>query len=159
HARRELVEAVAVAEENTLKVLDTHQLVAARIDDALAGLADAQIRQQEGALHDKLAQQIKSLPQVAAAWAIDANGHEVVSARVYPVNSELDHSDRDDFRALSNPKLRTFLWALRARSLDQDTYRAYFTVALRREALDGQFRGIVVVSVSGAYLASFYSSL
>src|SRR5271170_6052080 len=33
-----LTEAVAVAEENTTKILDTHILVAARIDDLIAGL-------------------------------------------------------------------------------------------------------------------------
>src|SRR5260370_348823 len=40
-----LGEAVAVAEENTTKVLDTHVLVAARIDDLLASLSDSQIRE------------------------------------------------------------------------------------------------------------------
>ena len=42
-----LAEAVAVAEENTTKILDTHMLVAARIGDLLAGLTDPQIRAQE----------------------------------------------------------------------------------------------------------------
>src|SRR5438105_3463399 len=41
-----LAEAVAVAAENTAKILDTHALVAARIDDLLAGLSDADIRAQ-----------------------------------------------------------------------------------------------------------------
>src|SRR5581483_4987123 len=36
-----LSEAVAVPEENTTKILDTHVLVAARIDDLLSGLSDA----------------------------------------------------------------------------------------------------------------------
>jgi hypothetical protein len=93
-----LTEAVAVAEENTIKVLDTHQLVAARINDLLAGLRDDDIRKQEQSLHEKLAQQISDLPLVAAAWAIDAAGHELVSARVYPVNRGLDQSQREDFR-------------------------------------------------------------
>src|SRR5690349_6486213 len=66
-----LAEAVAVAEENTAKILDTHVLVAARIDDLLAGLTEPQLRAQEQALHERIAQQIKDLPQVAAAWVID----------------------------------------------------------------------------------------
>src|SRR5215831_542626 len=40
-------EAVSVATENTTKVLDTHLLVAARIDDLLSGLDDGQIRASE----------------------------------------------------------------------------------------------------------------
>jgi len=158
-AQAELADAVAVADENTLKVLDTHQLVAARIDDVLAGLTDAEAREQEKSLHERLAQQIKDSPQIAAAWAIDANGRQIVSARVFPVNAELDHSGRDDFQALQNSQLQTFIWALRARSIDQESYRPFFTVARRRQAPDGHFRGIVVVSVAGDYFASFYSSL
>src|ERR1051326_3329279 len=61
-----LAEAVAVAEENTTKILDTHTLVAARIDDLLTGLTDAQLRAQEKTLHERIAKKIEGLPQVAA---------------------------------------------------------------------------------------------
>jgi signal transduction histidine kinase len=159
HAGAALAEAVAVAEENTTKVLDTHVLVAARIDDLLAGLSDAEVGAKEGPLHDQIAQQIKDLPQVAAAWVIDSNGRELVSARVYPVNRDFDHSGRDDFRALQDSSIQTFIWALRARSLDVGDYQPYFTVSRRRQTPDGRFRGISVVAVSGAYFASFYNSL
>lgn len=158
-AQDALREAVAIAEENTLKVLDTHELVAARVDDLLSGLTDGEIRARERSLHERLAQQIKDFPQVAAAWAIDEDGRELVSARVYPVNRELDHSGREDFRALQNPKLRTYVWALRARSLGQKQYQLFFTVARRREGPHGRFRGIAVVAVPGSYFASFYNSL
>src|SRR5579863_9010567 len=87
-----LAEAVAVAEENTTKILDTHILVASRIDDLLTGLTDAQIHAEEKALHERIAQQIEGLPQVAAAWVVDAKGSQLVSARVFPVNRDLDHS-------------------------------------------------------------------
>src|SRR5712691_4053600 len=153
-----LAEAVAVAEENTTKILDTHMLVAARIDDLLTGLTDPQLLAQEKSLHVRIAQQIEGLPQVAAAWVIDANGRELVSARVFPVNSDLDHTGRDDFRALQDARLHTFVWALLARSLHGDM-QPYFTVSQRREAPDGSFRGVIVVAVSGAYVASFYNSL
>ena len=158
-AKVALTEAVAVAEENTIKVLDTHQLVAARINDLLARLSDDDIRKQEQSLHEKLAQQISDQPQVAAAWAIDSTGHELVSARVYPVNRGLDQSQREDFRALRNSQLPIFIWALRARSLERAAYQPYFTVARRRQDLNGEFRGISVAAVSGDYFASFYRSL
>ncbi len=154
-----LAEAAAVAEENTTKVLDTHMLVAARIDDLLAGMSDADIRAREQALHDRIAEQIDNLPQVAAAWVIDADGHELVSARVYPVDHAVDHASRDDFKALQDPRAQTFIWALRARSLEGGQYQPYFTVSRRRQAADGSFTGIVVVAVSGGYFASFYNSL
>ena len=154
-----LAEAVAVAEENTTKILDTHVLVAARIDDLLTGLTDVQVRAREKTLHERIAQQIEGLPQVAAAWVIDANASELVSARVFPVDRDLDHSGRDDFRALQDAGIRSFIWALRARNLGNGDYQPYFTVSQRRQAPDGRFRGVIVVAVSGAYVASFYNSL
>jgi signal transduction histidine kinase len=154
-----LTEAVAVAEENTTKILDTHILIAARIDDLLAGLTDSQIRAEEKTLHERIAQQMEGLPQVAAAWVIDTEGHELVSARVFPVNRDLDQSGREDFRALQDPQLQTFIWALRARSLASGDYQTYFTASMRRQTPDGGFGGIIVVAVSGSYVASFYNSL
>jgi signal transduction histidine kinase len=154
-----LVQSVADAAENTAKVLDTHRLVAARIDDLLAPLSDQQIRDQEQALHQKLSQQIKDLPQISAAWVLDANGRELVSAKVYPVDSNLNHSNRQDFQALKNSRAQTFIWALRARSFENDDIQPYFTVARRRQSADGQFRGITIVAISGTYLASFFNSL
>jgi two-component system NtrC family sensor kinase len=158
-AETSLSEAVAVAEENTTKVLDTHLLVAARIGDLIANLTDSQIVASEQSLHERMAQQIAMLPQIAAAWVIDADGHEVVSARVYPVNRALDQSAREDFRAFRDSNAQTFIWALRARSLDGSGYQAYFTVSQRRTGPDGHFDGAIVVAVSGSYFASFYNSL
>jgi signal transduction histidine kinase len=158
-AQAALAEAVAVAEENTTKILDTHVLVAARIDDLLAGVPDGEVRAQERSLHDRLFRQVRDLPQVAAAWVIDTDGRALVSARVFPVNREIDHAGRDDFRALQDAGSHTFIWALRARSLERGDYQPYFTVSQRRQASDGSFRGIVVVAVAGDYFASFYNSL
>jgi two-component system NtrC family sensor kinase len=152
-------EAVSVATENTTKVLDTHLLIAARIDDLLSGLDDDQIRASEKALHDRIAQQIGTLPQVAAAWVIDASGHELLSARVFPVNRDLDHAAREDFTALRKSAAPAFIWMLRARSIETGDYQPFFTVSLRRKGPEGQFNGIVVIAVSGAYFASFYNSL
>ena len=152
-------QAVAVATENTTKVLDTHLLVAARINDLLGTMSDDQIQAAEKELHDRIAAQIARSPEVAAAWVIDTQGHELVSARVYPVNRALDHSGREDFAAFRKSDARAYVWMLRARSLDTGDYEPYFTVSLRRTDANGQFNGVVVIAVSGSYFASFYKSL
>jgi two-component system NtrC family sensor kinase len=154
-----LSEAVAVGEENTAKILDTHVLVAERIDDLLENRTDAEISADESALHEQIARQIAGLPQVAAAWVIGADAREQVSARVFPVDREIDQSQREDFRALQDPGTRTYIRALRARRLDGGDYHAFFTVSLRRRSADDHFRGIIVVAVSGTYVGSFYNSL
>ena len=154
-----LSEAAAVAEENTTKILDTHLMAAGRIDDLLQGLSDPEILAREQALHDRMAKQIENVPQIAAAWVIGANGRALVSARVFPVDRELDHSGREDFRTLREPGTQTFIWALRARSLETGEYQPYFTVSRRREGPDGSFAGITVVALSGDYFGSFYQGL
>lgn len=154
-----LFQLVADAAENTVKVLDTYRLVAARIDDVLSPLRDQQIRDQERAFHARLAQQIEDLPEVAAAWALDANGRELVSAKIYPVNSDVTHADREDFKALKNSAAPLYIWALRARSFEKNEFQPYFTISRRREDDKGQFRGITIVAISGSYLASFFNSL
>ena len=159
HATSSASQAVAVATENTTKVLDTHLLVAERINDMLGTMSDEQIRADEQTLHDRISQQIAGSPEVAAAWVIDAQGHELVSARVYPVNRDLDHSSREDFNAFRQTGAQAYVWMLRARSLDTGDYQPYFTVSLRRTAADGQFNGVVVVAVFGSYFGSFYNSL
>lgn len=154
-----LSEAVAVGEENTAKILDTHVLVAERINDLLTGLSDTDIQAQQDALHRRIARQIAELPQVAAAWAVGADGRELVSAKVFPVDSTVDQSRREDFRALQQPGTQTFIQAVRARSLADRSFHSFFTLSRRRNGPAGEFRGIVVVAVSSAYLASFYNSL
>jgi two-component system NtrC family sensor kinase len=154
-----LAEAAKVAEENTTKILDTHLLAAGRIDDLLEGLSDPEILAREKSLHDRMAKQIENVPQIAAAWVIGANGRALVSARVFPVDRELDHSGREDFRTLQEPGMQTFIWALRARSLETGEFQPYFTVSRRREGPDARFAGITVVAVSGDYFGSFYQGL
>src|SRR5215467_3348990 len=99
-AEADLMRRVAIAEEHALKVLDTHQLVAARINDLVGNLTDQAIMIEEQVLHGQLAQEIKSLPQVQTALVIGRNGHPLVSATIYPVNRNLDYSDREYFRVL-----------------------------------------------------------
>ncbi|HEY1795956.1 MAG TPA: ATP-binding protein [Stellaceae bacterium] len=154
-----LSDAVAVGEENTAKILDTHVLVAERINDLLTGLSDADIQAQQDPLHHRIAQEVAELPQVAAAWAIGADGRELVSAKVFPVDNTVDQSHREDFRALQQPGTQTFIQAVRARSLADKGFHSFFTLSRRRNGPNGEFRGIVVVAVSSAYLASFYNSL
>jgi two-component system, NtrC family, sensor kinase len=152
-------DAAAVAAENTAKVLDKYLVVAARIEDLLGTRNTTQIRASEQVFHDWMKRQLAGMREVAAAWVIDETGRELVSARVYPVNPDRDQSGRDDYRALRDTGARTFIWLLRARSLEGGDFEPYFTVSVRRMLPDGRFGGVVVVAVSGRYLASFYNSL
>lgn len=71
----------------------------------------------------------------------------------------MTHTDREDFKALKNSGAQIYIWALRARSFEQNEFQPYFTIARRREDDKGQFRGITIVAISGGYLDSFNSLL
>src|SRR5438270_679363 len=154
HARTDLIETVAIAEENIVKVLDTHALVAARVSDLIGGLSDEAIRAREKELHDSLRLQIADLPQVATAWAVDRTGHLLVGARNFPSGS-LDLSDRDYFRALREPGPEIYISGLQSR-FDN---KPFFAVARRRVGSTGEFEGVVVVAVSPDFFRSFYAKL
>jgi signal transduction histidine kinase len=153
-ARADLAQDTAVAEENLIKVLDTHELVAARVGDLLAGLSDDAIRAREKEFHDRIRQQIAHLPQVETAWAVDRTGHLLVGARNFP-GGGLDLSDRDYFKALRNPGPDVYISGLQSR-FDN---KPFFTVARRRVGPSGEFNGVVVVAVAPDFFRTFYAKL
>jgi signal transduction histidine kinase len=153
-ARADLAQADAVAEENLIKVLDTHELVAARVGDLLAGLSDDEIRAREKEFHDRIRQQIADLPQVETAWAVDRTGHLLVGARNFPAGG-LDLSDRDYFKAVRAPGPDFYISGLQSR-FDN---RPFFTVARRRIGSAGEFNGVVVVAVAPDFFRTFYAKL
>src|SRR5437763_251718 len=148
HARTDLIETVAIAEENVIKVLDTHALVAARVSDLLGGLSDEAIRAREKELHDSLRLQIADLPQVETAWAVDRTGHLLVGARNFPSGS-LDLSDRDYFRALREPGPEIYISGLQSR-FDN---KPFFAVARRRV---GRTRASILGEWAGVILSHLY---
>src|SRR5205814_8411926 len=75
HARTDLIETVAIAEENIVKVLDTHALVAARVSDLLGGLRDEAFRRRGADLHGGRRRPTGCRPDVGPAWAADGSGH------------------------------------------------------------------------------------
>ncbi|MBV9585939.1 MAG: response regulator [Alphaproteobacteria bacterium] len=153
-ARTELAETAAIAEENIIKVLDTHALVAARVADLLAGLSDEEIRAREKELHDRIRLQIADLPQVETAWAVDRTGHLLVGGRNFPARN-LDLSDRDYFKSLREAGPEVYISGLQSR-FDN---KPFFTVARRRVSDAGEFEGVLVVAVSPDFFHSFYSKL
>jgi signal transduction histidine kinase len=153
-AQADLAQDTAVAEENLIKVLDTHELVAARVGDLLAGLSDDEIRAREKEFHDRIRQQISQLPQVETAWAVDRTGHLLVGARNFPAGG-LDLSDRDYFKALRDSGPDVYISGLQSR-FDN---RPFFTVARRRIGHFGEFNGVVVVAVSPDFFRTFYAKL
>src|SRR5437899_1489239 len=84
-AEADLMRRVAIAEEHALKVLETHQLIAARVNDLVGNLSDEAIEIEERVLHEQLKQEISNLPQVQTLLVAGSDGHVLVSATIYPI--------------------------------------------------------------------------
>jgi signal transduction histidine kinase len=156
HAEADLMRRVAIAEEHALKVLDTHQLVAARINDLIGNLSDQAILIEEQVLHGQLAQEIKNLPQVQTALVIGRNGRPLVSATIYPVDRNINLSDRAHFQALREHADPYYVSVIEVGRLDSERH---FFLSRRKESEPGSFDGVITVTVSPQYFQDFYNKL
>ena len=147
---------VAIAEEHALKVLDTHQLIAARVNDSLGNLPDQSIVLDERVLHEQLKEMIQGLPQIQTVLVIGRDGHPLVSATVYPVNHTLNFADREHFQALRGGDTDQYLMVIDVGRLDSSRH---FILSRRKESEPGSFDGVIAVSVSPQYLYAFYAKL
>jgi signal transduction histidine kinase len=155
-AEADLMRRVAIAEEHAIKVLDTHQLVAARINDLVGNLTDQAILIEEQVLHGQIAQEIKNLPQVQTALVIGRNGHPLVSATIYPVDRNLDLSDRAHFQTLRERSDPYYVSVIEVGRLDSERH---FFLSRRKESEPGSFDGVITVTVSPQYFQDFYAKL
>jgi signal transduction histidine kinase len=155
-AAADLMRQVGIAEEHALKVLDTHQLVAARVNDVVGNLSDQAIGIEEQVLHEQLAQEIKNLPQVQTVLVIGRDGHPLVSATVYPVDRSVEMSDRAHFQALREAADPYYISIIETGRLDSERH---FILSRRKESEFGSFDGVITVTVSPQYFQDFYTKL
>jgi two-component system NtrC family sensor kinase len=156
-ADREIERTLDVAHEHALKVFETIDRSLSEINQMIDGIADADIKSREQALHTRLKQLTDSLPQMKSAWVFDAEGHALVNSLVFPA-PDLDFSDRDYFKALVAKDTGMFIGGPLT---PRPPYPGapFFSVSRRRHTGDGSFAGIVQVSVLPEYFENFYARI
>jgi signal transduction histidine kinase/ActR/RegA family two-component response regulator len=155
-ARQGLDRALAVSAEQATRVLDTHILIAARVNDLLGGLDDAAVRTHETQLRDQILAMIRPFPQVTAVVASDSRGQALLATPGYPVGQARTFAGRDYFQVLRDGREPVFIGATLASGLDG---QAAFSVARRKGDDPRQFQGIILVFVSSRYFEAFGRSL
>ncbi len=155
----------ALAEERLVRSLDiqqeeaqnTFELVALTMNaaaEAVAGMTASEIRDNEGRLHLQLEKTADAVAVVQSIWIYGTDGRTLVSSRVHPA-PETSFLDRDFVQAHLNADVGTFYGQVYNSTYDGEPF---FTVS-RRLLHDGQFIGIVEVSVLPSSLLKFYSAL
>lgn len=156
NAEADILRAAESVAEYGKRAFESYSLAAGRLNERLRGLADAEIRENERALHDELRRTGAELTQTELAYVIDREGRALIATNIFPVPREVSLADRDYFQGLLSPDFppayvsRMFIGRFDGQLL--------FSVARRREdtgnppAPDG-FDGVVLVSVRPQTLA------
>ncbi|MGB7688156.1 MAG: ATP-binding protein [Pseudolabrys sp.] len=128
----------------------------ASVDAILGHLSDEQIKANEEALHLQLSKLEKALATVDAIFVTDRNGHALVSSAIFPLSADTSVADRDYFLAQTERDAGTYIGAV---SQSRATKEQFFGVSRRRPARDGQFNGIITVSILPKMFSEFYKQL
>ncbi|MGB9395004.1 MAG: ATP-binding protein, partial [Pseudolabrys sp.] len=151
-----LAASLTILSEHASKEFQSVDLMFASVDAILGHLSDEQIKANEEALHLQLSKLEKALATVDAIFVTDRNGHALVSSAIFPLSADTSVADRDYFLAQTERDAGTYIGAV---SQSRATKEQFFGVSRRRPARDGQFNGIITVSILPKMFSEFYKQL
>ncbi len=155
-ADEQLAGSLTILSEQALRVFQSVDLTFTSVGVMLGDLSDEQIKASEQSLHLQLRELEKALNSVNAIVVTNSKGQKLVSSAVFPVTAELGVEDRDYYLAQVDRDAGTFVGAV---SRSRVTNETFFGVSRRRPLRDGQFNGIVMVSVLPKVFSEFYDQL
>jgi signal transduction histidine kinase/ActR/RegA family two-component response regulator len=152
--RNDVVTATAALAEHAQTVIETVELVLARVLDRVSGQDWATLAR-SSETHDFLARLRDELPQVEAVFLVDPHGIVAASSRAYPM-PRYDVHLAQYFSAVLAENNDTVVIA--APFLGTMSGTAGFIIS-RRRARDGNFDGVAAVTVSPRYFETFYRTI
>jgi two-component system, NtrC family, sensor kinase len=156
HADEQLTASLNILSEHASKVFQSVDLATTSVNAIVGDLSDEQIEARQGALHSQLNKLEKALATVDAIFIADRNGHALASSAIFPLPPDTSVADRDYFQAQAERNAGTYVGAvLESRA----TKERFFGVSRRRPADDGQFTGIIMISVVPKVFTEFYKQL
>lgn len=155
-ADEELAGSLNILSQHASGIFQSVDLTFAAVDAIVGDLTDEQIKASDQALHQQLGKLEKSVKAIDAILVADRNGHTIVSSAVFPILTGPDVADRDYFQAQVERDAGTYVSAAsRSRVRQED----FFGVSRRRSVRDGQFNGIIMISITPKVFAEFYRQL
>ncbi|MGV3571488.1 MAG: ATP-binding protein [Ramlibacter sp.] len=156
-AELRLDRALRIAQEHAQKVLETNETLLRHVGD-LADAAGGAIGQDPALLHRAIRSLAQDKPQIRTIWVVDGQGQPLASSSKHPPATEIRWTERDSFR-----------WHLQRRGTGGLFFSEVlpgpaagdnmFDMSRGRVGPDGEFRGIVSVSVAPEYFARFHADL
>ncbi|HEX9143302.1 MAG TPA: ATP-binding protein [Candidatus Binatia bacterium] len=155
-ADEQLAASLNILSEHASKVFQSVDLTFASVDAVLGDLSDEQIKVSAQALHFQLSKLEKALNVIDDILVADKSGHTLVSSVVFPISSDADVADRDYFLAQADRDMGTYVGGILQPRLKKEPF---FGVSRRRPARNGEFTGVIMVSVMPKVFSDFYDQL
>ena len=156
-ARQDLDAASRIAQEHALKMLETNEMLLARMLDLLGSDTDEKVLARGAEIHARLKDMARELPQVQGLYTHGADARSLGTSLTFPAPRDIDYSDRSWYIAhragLGEPVFITE--QLRSRISGEP----FFDMSRRRNRADGSFAGVVNVSLRPEYLTAFWEQL
>jgi two-component system NtrC family sensor kinase len=143
---------LGIIEEHVRKVLETQVLVLDWLGDRAEGLSWEEIERARP-LYELLAFLDKNYAEIDGIFLIDAMGRVRINSHQFPLERTIVLADRDYFRALSTGRVPLFVSASYAGLWNG---ALSFRVARPLRSPDGEFRGVVALSVHIDYFERFF---
>jgi signal transduction histidine kinase/CheY-like chemotaxis protein len=156
HADEELTASLNILSQHASGVFQSVDLTFTAVDAMLGDLSDEQIKASEQTLHLQLGKIEKSTNAIDAILIADKNGRTVISSAVSPIPGGLGVADRDYFLAQVERDAGTYVGAA---SQSRVRNEPFFGISRRRPVRDGQFNGIIMISVAPKIFSDFYREL
>ncbi|MES2889726.1 MAG: ATP-binding protein, partial [Pseudomonadota bacterium] len=154
-AEQRVSRSLRVAHEHATKVLSGAEAIQDRVFDLVNGQDEARLRGNEQILHRTLRAKIKDQRQIQSVWIIGANGQPIASSHVYPVPI-LEQSERADLRSHREGTGGRFLSEPTTTQTSPDRV---VNIGIRFDNAQGEFGGVVNVSLLTDYFQQFHSDL
>lgn len=156
HADEQLSAALDVISEHAKKIFQSVDLTFTSVDAIIGDLSDQEIKASEEKLHVQLSKLEKAVNAISAILVVDRAGHTLVSSALFPVPETVGVADRDYFLAQVQQDAGTFVGSVLQPRVRQGPF---FGVSRRRASRNGEFAGIIMVSVTPSVFTEFYSRL
>jgi signal transduction histidine kinase len=153
-ADERLVRSLDVQQEEALKAFELVGLALNNAIELVAGMSGEDIRNNEPKLFAEFGKFASSIPIVQSIWVYDKDGHAIVSSRAHPPPTQ-SYADRDFYLAHVKSEVGTYYGQVYNSRYNG---QPFFTVSKRLDH-NGEFAGVVEISVLPSNFFRFYSTL
>jgi two-component system NtrC family sensor kinase len=137
------------------RTFEIAQRIALRADQAAIG-DDASVRDREAEIHARLADMVAGLPSVVNLNVWDAHGRPIARSDRYPTDRIVSVEDRAYFQQQKSAPVPLGISEV---IVGRQTGLELLNATVRRSSSDGQFTGVVAVSLAPSFFRDYYRSL